>query len=1032
MKFVAVFMVALMLTLPFAFAQEINIVKYSGVDNVPGFVRDNDNVTIEVLASLFGQPVSEPNVRLYHGGSFELFDACAPDAGSFYRCSYSKPITWVGAFDFSAVLMDNSIPAQRVANDSKTLIVDSINPVVNLSLNVQQTKSSARVTYTAKDFGFTSSAAVNCSGIKKITFKKDGTEFASEFGAAGQCVKQDSFDYNFGQAGVEKEFTVCAVAEDYVGHLSLPACEDLLVDSVGPNITDFGIFNGTGEKITHLKPGAQLDARVLVKVEDMSGVSEVKGNFAELTNDPAFYGFVDGTDIGGGIYVWQDVPIAEVSPCEATIRAKDSLGNQVDKKFSCAILADSTAPEFLGASSGKDLNGTVLLGRNSTLQVSFNEKNDAGSAGSGMDLGNAFLDLHALGQGGNVKADNCELNGSWVCSWNIVPTASAGQYSIKLTASDDLGNSMSPVTIPVLLDNQPPAQPVIKSVDFVTVDATRALPVHYDTVVYVVRSKDFSDAVANFSDIGGDEAADALACAPDGDYYDCTFESLIDVSGPHDAKVKFTFSDEAGNSVSVSDTFRIYALLNDPNPNYWHHVVKCSPGEDDIASVDRMIASQVGQLVSCNIELVAYDMDTEVASVTGPSGVTDCTVSNPTYIGSVSLVNARPDGTKPYLLLSTKPRDVDVNVINVSCPVYISSMRDGSLIKKAETENVKFSISFYNDPIGDAYGNVEDEIKEQFDTIKSFEWIGDLREWMHYAEVGCNIKNMLANVLGIAQQVVAIVGGAEDAMCKAAPLLCPVRPTPTYAQMCGSVEEMDETYTTKVGTFLDGFCGILNCQMATGKKWVDWLDWAGGGVPWCTGWDSMWKDWMDLDDTRTGKSPNEIGYGGTTLNLLPIEDSLIGSSVCLCLPGFIRNAEKLRQLECKKALCLGKEYETQGFGISVCDAEYDYALCNFIVGDIFSLIPFSNLVDQVADLITEWFADPLSALLTVLGTGCKMTCYSPDSSWHTVCAIARTGSLIGESVGAIVGIVEADGEFGKPVYDVYCGEAEEMMGEWEE
>jgi len=1037
MRFVSIFMIVLMLSMPFAFAQEITIVKYSGADNVEGFAKQNDNVTIEVLASLFGQPVNESNIRLYHGAGFQFFDNCVSDAGSFYRCTYENPITWVGSFDFTATLMDNSIPPQRVDNDSRVLIIDDLDPMVNLSSNVRQTKDSARLTYNARDFGLTSASPINCSGIKKITFTKDGTEFAAEFGAIKECTKQGQFEHNFGQAGVEQDLVICAVAEDQLGHESLPACVDLLVDTIGPNITDFGVFNGTGA-LSHVKPGATVDARIIVSVDDLSDVEYVKGNFEDLTQDSSYYGFVDAVFVGGNTYVWNDVPVSEVSPCQATIKAKDILGNEVEKTFDCEIKADSTPPEFISASTGKDANGTILIGSNSTLVIEFNEKDDAGNAGAGMSLGNAFLDLRQLGLSANVKADYCEKNGVWKCYWDIEPSSPAGFYSIKLTTNtaDDLGNAISEVAIGVLFDNQPPIAPTIETFDIVTTDPQRALPAHYDTVVYVVRSGDFSEAVANFSMIGGGSAVQPLACAPipNTNYADCTFEAMIDVSGPLDASVEFIFSDEAGNTNSIGHSFEIYELMDDPNPNYWDHVVKCTPefeGNENIARVDRKIASQVGQLLSCNVELRAYDIHTELTSVTGPQGITDCIVTNPTYIGSISLLNARPSDTKPYLLVSTQARDVDVDMINVSCPVYITSKREGKLIKNPESENVEFSIKFYNEPLGDAYQNLEDEIMDQFDTISDFEWVGDLREWMHYAEVGCNLKNTLANVLGIAQQIVAMTGAADDAMCTAAPILCPVRPTPTFSQTCGSVEEMQDSYETDVATFLDGLCGLLNCQAATGKEWVDWLDWAGGGVPWCTGWDAQWKDWMGLDDTRTGQSPSELGYGGTSLNVLPIQDSLIGSSICLCLPGFIRNVEKLRQLECKRALCLGEEYAVQGFGVSLCDAEYDYALCNFIVGDIFSVIPFSNLFDQFADLITEWFADPFSIVLTAFGTGCKMACYQPTSTFHTACSALRLTSIIGESVGSIIGIVEASDDFGKRVDNIYCEQAEEMMEDWE-
>lgn len=106
------------------------------------------------------------------------------------------------------------------------------------------------------------------------------------------------------------------------------------------------------------------------------------------------------------------------------------------------------------------------------------------------------------------------------------------------------------------------------------------------------------------------------------------------------------------------------------------------------------------------------------------------------------------------------------------------------------------------------------------------------------------------------------------------------------------------------------------------------------------------------------------------------EDSLIMSSLTMCIPGITHNLNKLRQIDCKYIKCLRDDVAAGDSTIAECDNTRNYATCQFVVGEGWGIMPLSGLFDQIGDIIENVIFDP--------STWVK---YAPGAVCYGICAV---------------------------------------------
>jgi hypothetical protein len=302
------------------------------------------------------------------------------------------------------------------------------------------------------------------------------------------------------------------------------------------------------------------------------------------------------------------------------------------------------------------------------------------------------------------------------------------------------------------------------------------------------------------------------------------------------------------------------------------------------------------------------------------------------------------------------------------------------------------------------------------------DWISDLRKWLSYGEMMCQIKTIITSIIGALYMITVILGVSAVAL-KAGTITYPAGEAlgQTARTLCSTEEDISEGYK-EVVDFLDSICSVVNCA-AVGGKGAGITSYIGGGVPWCADARDMFGS-LEL----TGGLAESSGFTGTT-----VKDSLIMSVICLCLPGIIYNLDKLRQIHCFKAVCLHDDVKLSGYPPSMCDEMYGYMICAFVIGELFSLFPFVAFFDQLISIVLDLITNPVALFMTALGAVCTISgCASIDTApvTYILCALLKTVSVIAEAVAAVKTFQKNKDAFGS-VGNNWCDRMEDIKDEME-
>lgn len=1040
MRFAALFMIALMLTLPVAFAQELSITKYSGTDNVDGYSKIQDTIAIQAYAKVPGEDViSKEQLRFYQGlgdpgANFIFFDTCVPtgDLG-YYECTLiDENFTSYEPFDFTVELRDDDDAIR--GSEYRTIIPDGLPPRINISVSPVVNQGPVTVTYQAEDFSFVYGDTLYCSGIKSVVISANTTAI-TQFFTPGTCVAANVTSMTL-PAGTTQ---VCGYTRDHIGYESPPNCVSVTVDSGAPVIEQIAILSG-GKALTHVHSGRQELATVQARITDVSGVETVTADLSQLS--PGLSGQQLPTSRNGDIYIWNSIPISEVSPCTLSITARDTLGNQRTEQRTCDIRADDTAPTFkqlipLATKEGKPLYG---LGTNVIIQLE--DKDNDGNPGSGFTQKKAYLDLTALQLGDFVQADSCvHRNASiWECSWLLAPPPTVGEGPVTISlsegTSDDLDNVLgSRQNFEIIYDNAGPYPPTV--IDFKIISGQNGTQyqggaVRGNYVQYTVRSGQFLNATANFSAIGGPSRRTATSCTTGAAERDCVFESIVDLSGPYAANISFTFTDEAGNTAMTSAVLQVYGIDNELTAAYWNIAgIECTPSTvgGKIATVDRTLASAISPYVTCAIALDTPRTDISTLAVTGPSSPDSCGGDVTLNLQDVYLTNGYEGSTQPFLFYALEPQEFYVNELNFSCPINVYSKRNVSgayyVSPNSQRLNINTTVQFYNNPLGDLHEQIDEKIENALDDdFANSDFIGTLRDILAVGEKICEWKTILTSVIS-SLNMIAIALGITSKALYTNPLTAPAgAATDTvYVTTCNIEQDSEELYKGWLG-WADPICNIVGCSAAGGKQ-SDIEGVLGGAldVPWCT--DSK----KFLDDLSYEFAGGGLEEANVKLN---VKESIVLSTACLCLPGIVYNLEKIRQISCYDAVCLYDQVREDGYPTSFCDEMQDYLTCKYVVGQVFALLPFTAFFDKMISIVVDLFANPVNVIPLGIGAFCRGNCWSAktQSEAYTLCSVARVVAMVGEAWATIDKIASADDVFA-PVGDQYCQRMEEIKEERE-
>ncbi|MEM2915912.1 MAG: hypothetical protein QXT19_00935 [Candidatus Woesearchaeota archaeon] len=1039
----------LVVMLPVAFAQQLTVQKFAGTSNVNGFAKENDELTIQVLAEMLGSPtpeVARQRARVYYEDTYSFMNTCTSQAQAVYQCTYKTTNLIYGGTDTYTIKLFDA-ENREIASVEKTLTVDVLPPKIthfSVTPNMSSSAKPVKITYKAEDYGYETGKTTGCSGIKQVSITANNTQILQASAGVANCTKDGNYTFTPQIQGQSGRLTVCAVATDYVNHKSMPACQDIFIDSRKPTPDALEIRDAEGYAITHARSNQQITADVYVRIPDAD--INPASVYADLSKLNPLLGKKPKDLQKGDWFVWRNIAITTPSTCQVTVNASDLMGNKDAKTLTCTIGIDDTPPEPLTLGTQfADEDGTPLLGINGTIFAEFTE------TGSGMSKRNAFLDLRQFGIGTEVKADACEktTTGTWKCQWNVRPTVASGTYEIKLlpTTRDNLNNQVTK-TLQTKIRFDKTAPEGVRLLEIAAFRGQQRVKTNYttlgETLEFVVQGMGFTSAVADFTDLGGGKDVAPERCEGDLTQRTCTFGVTNAVSGPQPTLIRFGSFDQAGNkAVLATNKLYILGISNETSPNYWTATTECSP-----ELLDRTTLSVFEHPVFCHIKLASTNKNAMPLTVQGPLDYfSECT-GQMEYISDMRIENNFAGSTEPYLVLSLVARDYKINNLTFTCPISILT-RVGSFIpQNFEHDNMTVMLKFYNLPLGEAHDSVAGDVKDVADKVEGvWNLIGQMQKYIRYSENLCQILNMVMGMISLMTSIMVLLGATADTIDNLpivgiAGLNLGQAIHAVERTSCNSAETTRKLYNSKLLETLKKFCNFITCQtgifdfldkegfMSSLGLGIEGASAAGQGI-----WDKLISGYPGASSLRatTAEAGIDIQDPDAYLN---VKDSLVFSIAIppLCIPGIIYNLDKWRQIECRYGLCLLEDVREQGMPISVCKDQRHYMQCTFVTGEIFNLIPFAPLIDYYITIWKRIFSDPL--VLAMAGIGyildCQTACNLPKGThWaYTACAVMSIIAQLGDTVRDIKSFKSVKDDFGS-ISSNWCDDFKEAYKSFE-
>jgi len=1019
-KMFAILASILIISMPIAFAQILNINSFGGQDNAQGYARTGEPLIVNVTAAIPGESqIDVQQLRINKDDEFRFFDSCVK-SGSAYECTYKDDTPVEGDYLIELYTDDTKLSETATPAEDKllTLTFDNLAPAFarfDLASSASKSKTTT-VNVRAEDYAITPGDASKCSGIKSIVITVNGNQIASKPGQKNQCTMEFVQTVTASTSLDHASVPVCGEVTDYMNRKTT-ACKTFVYDTRAPSITGLEVRDAqAGIIATHLKSGAIITANIYAEVSG-GGITAVTADLHTL--NPSL-GVKPYDTKSGQTYAWLNIPVTTPANCNIHINAKDSANNNIDKTFDCKILTDDIPPAFSSVSGNS-------IGQEGQIKVVLDEKDNNGNAGIGLNNKDVYLNLQPIGKG-VVKADECtKINGiEWQCVWNVSFSAATGKYTVGLTTQtrDDLGNHLtSAQSFDLNVDNTAPSSVKLQSKTItnsqygITSVGVRGSNAHY------VFSSDAPKADAKAQDTGNRDDIEGEC-----DGTTCTFDFDILRSGPYTANITFEFTDEYGNAISAKDSFDVYGILNDNSPSYWTlpKTITCTPNP-----VDRRMASLVDLKVYCPITMTGPANMIPVSA--SASSITSCTGDVEGYFSDDPYVINDANSKTPILVLTLQRSNFRLPGLNIKCPMSIYSSSGNKINTNPDTKFANLSINFYNLPEDDIYTSVQSDIDSAIsDAQDSLAWVSTLNQLLDFVKQICQLKSVITSITSILSLMTFYLESAQLALIATGIGLPDASALqPAKMNFCEGAEAVRQTYQVTWLRFLEPFCLFASCGLEKGtgdNTLYDTASIIGGGAPWCKDIKQFLGNFDVPESARTASegatNPGEI----STTDGLNIRDSIVLSSACLCLPGIITNLEKLRQIKCKYAYCMATEVADSGMDPTACKAERDYATCAYVVGEIFSLLPFTQFMNRILQILRDVLTNPVALVSTGLGLYCFGTCPSFGTPAYTVCATTQVLSTVSDAIASTVAVMKSaqEGQLFKPTLN-YCNMLDEAI-----
>lgn len=932
-KFVALFLISLIVLLPIETSVSIASIsdaRITGVNNVTGLRKQYNDKTIITASVEVPQDtsISPSQIRFFPVGVPSLgynFDSCS-NTLSGAECRYESTVDppYAKTYFYTLSLFDDSgnIISGSLNTASLNLTIDNTPPTINFN-SVYQDSNSLVVSYTLRDTACSdSSCAGICSGISQINFVDYLIENISVFGCSYTGTSRLPL------IGSGKKNVTVRVRDNFDNE-RVTTLSEVYSDLTSPSITNYNLTRA-GSLLSYISLGRETEGVRLTVIITEDNLTEV---FADLSdfNIQTDYSRVEPSSC---ILVSKNRNICmfdfSINPRDRvinfTVTGKDYFNNTVSKTYSYTAQIDDVSPVVNSIKSNLFYNDTYYLGKENNRIFAEITESGAGFNSKVNDSGtlkhNVLLNLESIGLG-TKYADSCQIqNNLWICYWNNLTVRSnynsPALVFISSGSKDDAENSvLGSIEKSFMVYTK---KPVVNDLDVFAVGdlplperalyggARLSIKANVSSAVPVKMIVNVSKIVSNTDTLEADCSSEGI----------CVIEDAGEiVSGPLSERLLFKFVDIAGN-VETTEMKVDILFKEQSTPNYWE--------VDSITPMPKAIDKQM---------LYSLPLKSYFNVALKKSGVADVSIINlqlSNCTGDNAYLTKQPvlaSETTPFIELTLKQQDIGNNSrLNYRCNLRIISSVAGERISLPEFESLNLTVVFYdgypidksvNDKIEDAKSDVLVSLSK---SLKFFETV------LKFAEKLCGLLRLYIKI----QNIWSFFQGQFDKF----------RVAPGGNEIAAAKQTIhNKNADTTQGWYkkLYKWCAYVSCDYYGDKSATIFGDWYNKYIP----------------EPEMSKTTN-LGMSAWPKNP---KDSLILSMASGCIPGIIYNLKKYRLNKCMYVDCLVNQVPS-GVPIQVCDAQESYATCQFVVGEMYQVVPFAHFVKQMGTYFQTLLSDPFS------------------------------------------------------------------------
>ncbi len=950
----------LILAIPFVDAT-ILTTHISGTNHVEGYARMNDELLLEVRASIDNDASITPNQVRITTKETTTFPQTCRQTPTETRCLYTEPIRLTGTHTYTTTLHDDDNAA--LFTQDTLLTIDEYPPsIISFTLPATTASGALPVQIHAQDFAEQLGDTTLCSGISsiKLFLQENNKTVLEKTFPEETCTIEETLLYIHESRALSEQFTLCAEATDALGQTSTPSCQALTYDREPPKLASLTLHptsalsstGGTRSIGLTLLDASPLDtSNIIVNLENITGTKDLRTpNRKE-----------------GNTYFIDNIFFSPTTQCGIALTATDALGNILQTQKTCTLIIDDEGPDPLVLKTNVlDPDGGYLISTEHAKIIA-----DITETGAGLSPHNVFLNLYPITGESKKQADSCTQTSSalWRCTWeNLTITSAQGAYSLELLSSstDDLGN-----TFQRNLKEDMDVAPLFVGIS--DIQHAPANPSNTDILVFsfFVTPLEIQPAVwVNTSAITADGRLQQARCTPSTDKWQCTL-TLTNLKPTEQPElIEFVLSNEQGYTTTTTYPIHIY----EANPAQQDFFTITGVRMHPKTGIDRKVASTITAPLVLQPYISTRDEQVEIIAQT--------VLCNETFLAETPQLITEKSKT-PLILLKLDPviAEEPDNIIKMNCYATLYAKKQNTIYTTPELENFTIKIPLYNNPLG----TINESTQQRINSINAH--IENLEEEIQTWSKANNVLGKLAGIGETIAQVDAtlsttnlVVAGVSQALMTLgkAYMTLPHPGAMAYgAFIYGIGETMWGVGCNLYGLFhlsillgiwkpgppltldqpLPKLAALVNsCQLCrhTGLYTIPVNKITGPII-------------ADIDETKGIPTTTEQ----FTQYLWEPQRSIHVASLCLCPQGIEYNLKKERQLSCIYRNCI-KEHAKQGLPLTNCDKAYTEQNCLYIESAGWKVGGGNNLAKIFARMYTNLLAEKLPELM--LGLAWKAAC----------------------------------------------------------